>query len=111
MAIHKLFFVRILLLSPCTALAAQDLLIECKTLAIAPDVVVSPGAFLVRDGKVAFLGQEIPAEARAKARTLAWPTATIVPGFVLAHSTLWPGAGSCRTRSRDDPRTAGCGCV
>jgi imidazolonepropionase-like amidohydrolase len=88
MAIHKLFFVRILLLSPCTALAAQDLLIECKTLAIAPDVVVSPGAFLVRDGKVAFLGQEIPAEARAKARTLAWPTATIVPGFVLAHSTL-----------------------
>jgi imidazolonepropionase-like amidohydrolase len=67
---------------------AQDLLVQCKTLVVAPDTIVTPGELLVRDGKVAHVGPEIPAEARARARTITFADATIVPAFVLAHSTL-----------------------
>jgi len=67
---------------------AQDLLVQCKTLVVAPDTVVTPGELLVRDGKVAHVGPEIPAEARTRARTVVFADATIVPAFVLAHSTL-----------------------
>jgi imidazolonepropionase-like amidohydrolase len=73
---------------PLQRAAAQDLLIQCKTLVVAPDTVVTPGEFLVRDGKVAHVGREIPAETRARARVLAFTDATIVPGFVLAHASL-----------------------
>lgn len=68
--------------------AAQDLLVTCKTLVVAPGTVLSPGELLVRDGKIAHLGSEIPAEARARAERVSFAGATIVPGFVLAHSTL-----------------------
>lgn len=68
--------------------AAQDLLVQCRTLVVAPDTVVEPGELLLRDGKVAYLGREIPAEARARAKVLAFTDATIVPGFVLAHTAL-----------------------
>ncbi|HZT54671.1 MAG TPA: amidohydrolase family protein [Burkholderiaceae bacterium] len=76
------------LLLPCLSLAAQDVLIQAKTIVVAPDTVLSPGELLVRDGKVAHVGAEIPAETRSKARVVAWPDATIVPGFVLPHGTL-----------------------
>ena len=49
---------------------------------------VEPGEFLVRDGKIAFVGTEIPAEARGRARSVRFSDATIVPGFVVAHATF-----------------------
>lgn len=79
----------LLSLSPLTApLRAQDLLVTAGTVVIARDTVLTPGEFLVRGGKIAFVGNEIPADARARARVVDFPGATIVPGFVLPHSWL-----------------------
>ena len=68
--------------------AAQDLLVQAQTIVVAPDTVLTNGKLLVRQGKIAYVGSEIPAEARAKATVVDYGTATIVPGFVLATSTL-----------------------
>jgi imidazolonepropionase-like amidohydrolase len=65
-----------------------ELLVVCKRLFVTADTAIEPGEFLVRDGKVAFVGSEIPAEARARAKKATFADATIVPGFVLAHTTL-----------------------
>ena len=78
----------LVLAMPCGSALAQDLLVQARSIVLAPDTNVTTGELLVRDGKVAFAGQEIPAEARGKARTLAFGDAVVVPGFVLAHSTL-----------------------
>ncbi|MBM4062831.1 MAG: hypothetical protein FJ265_17310, partial [Planctomycetes bacterium] len=67
---------------------AQDLLVRSGTLVVAPDTVLAPGQLLVRDGKVAYVGGEIPADARARATVVDYGDATIVPGFVLASATL-----------------------
>lgn len=67
---------------------AQDLLVQAQTIVVAPDTVLTNGKLLVRQGKIAYVGNEIPAEARAKATVVDYGTATIVPGFVLATSTL-----------------------
>lgn len=69
-------------------LSAQDLLVRAATIAIAPDSIASPGRVLVRDGKVALVGDEIPAEVAARARVVDFGSAYVVPGFVLAHTTL-----------------------
>ena len=45
---------------------AQDLLVQAARLVVAPDTVLTDGRLLVQKGKVAYLGAEIPAEARAK---------------------------------------------
>jgi imidazolonepropionase-like amidohydrolase len=71
-----------------SAQSQQDLLVSCARLVVAADTVLSPGEFLVRAGKVAFVGREIPDETRQRAKALRLPDATIVPGFVLPHSTL-----------------------
>jgi len=68
--------------------SAQDLLIQAQTIVVAPDTVLTNGKLLVRQGKIAYVGSEIPAEARAKATIVDYGNATIVPGFVLASSTL-----------------------
>ncbi len=67
---------------------AQDLLVRARTIVIAPDSVLTDGAFLVRQGKVAYVGNDIPAEARANATVVDYGDATIVPGFVLPPTTL-----------------------
>ncbi len=67
---------------------AQDLLVLARTIVLAPDAVLQDGALLVRGGKVAYVGAEIPAEARAQARRLDFGDATITPGLVNAHSWL-----------------------
>ncbi len=74
----------------CAPLAAQqqDLLVQCKTLVVAPDATVESGEFLVRDGKIAFVGGEIPAEAKARATKVAFDGATVCAGMVLAHATF-----------------------
>ena len=81
---------RLALLTLCAGapLLAQDVLIQCKTLVVAPDTVIEPGELLMRDGKVTHVGREIPADRRARARTMSFPGSTAVPGFVLVHSTL-----------------------
>ena len=69
-------------------LLAQDLLVRAKTIVIAADTVLTDGSFLVRQGKIAWVGNDIPAEARATATVVDYGDATIVPGFVLPPTTL-----------------------
>lgn len=68
--------------------AAQDLLVRAKTVVIAPDAVLTDGRFLARAGKVAYVGQDVPADAAAKATTIDCGDAVVVPGFVLPPTTL-----------------------
>lgn len=70
------------------AATAQDLLVRAGTVVIAPDTVLRDGEFLVRQGRIAYVGTDIPTEARARAQRVDHPGATIVPGFVLAHTWL-----------------------
>jgi len=67
---------------------AQDVLVNAAQIVVAPDTVLAPGRLLIRDGRIAYVGDEIPAEARQRARTVDYGTSTIVPGFVLAQATL-----------------------
>lgn len=69
-------------------LSAQDLLVRAKTIVIAPDAVLADGRFLARAGKVAYVGQDVPADAAAKATTIDCGDAVVVPGFVLPPTTL-----------------------
>lgn len=70
------------------AATAQDLLLRAKTIAVAEGSVLSPGQLLVRAGKIAYVGADIPAEARQNAKVVDYGDAMIVPGFVLAATTL-----------------------
>jgi imidazolonepropionase-like amidohydrolase len=70
------------------AAPGQDLLVRARTVVLAADAIASPGTFLVRQGKVAWVGDDIPAEARAGATVVDYGDATIVPGFVLPPTTL-----------------------
>lgn len=67
---------------------AQDLLVRCQTIVIAPDTVLQGSALLVRQGKVAYVGDEIPAEAKTGAKLVDYGAAVLVPGFVLPPTTL-----------------------
>lgn len=67
---------------------AQDLLVKASRIVVAPGTTLTDSAMLVRDGKVAYVGNDIPAEARNRARTVDYGSATITPGFVLAATTL-----------------------
>lgn len=67
---------------------AQDLLIKAGRIVVAPGTVLTDSALLVRDGKVAYVGNDIPAEARGRARTVDYGSATVSAGFVLAATTL-----------------------
>jgi imidazolonepropionase-like amidohydrolase len=68
--------------------ASPDLLVQAATLVATPDAILRPGEMLVRQGKVAYLGAEIPIEARSKAQAVAFAGATVVPGFVIPHAWL-----------------------
>ena len=67
---------------------AQDLLIKASRVMVAPGSTLEDSALLVRDGKIAYVGKDIPAEARAGARTVDLTGHTVSPGFVLAATTL-----------------------
>ncbi len=69
-------------------LPAQDLLLHARRIVVAADSVLDDGRVLLQKGKVAYVGAEIPAEARTRARRVDYGDATIVPGFVLATATL-----------------------
>jgi imidazolonepropionase-like amidohydrolase len=70
------------------ALPSQDLLVQAREVVVAPDMVLRDGVLLVRQGKVAYVGDDIPAEARSRAISIDYGDAVVVPGFVLAQSTL-----------------------
>jgi imidazolonepropionase-like amidohydrolase len=76
------------LLALAAALPAQDLLVRAKTIVVAPDAVLADGRFLVRGGKVAYVGQDVPADAAQKATLVDCGDAVVVPGFVLPPTTL-----------------------
>jgi imidazolonepropionase-like amidohydrolase len=77
-----------ILLALAATLPAQDLLVRAKTVVIAPDTVLTDGRFLVRDGKVAYVGGDVPAEAAQKATAVDCGDAVVVPGFVLPPTTF-----------------------
>ena len=72
----------------------QDVLVQASKIVVAygadaaQSTVLENSAVLIRGGKVAFVGSDIPAEARNAARVVDYGSATISPGFVLAVSTL-----------------------
>ncbi len=66
---------------------AQDVLVEADRVVVTPDLVLEPGALFLRAGKVAYVGDEIPAELRERADKRTFK-GTLVPGFVLAHASL-----------------------
>ena len=74
--------------------AAQDLLVQASKIIVAysteapNNMVLKDSALLIRNGKIAFVGADIPAEARRAARVIDYGNATISPGFVLAATTL-----------------------
>lgn len=68
---------------------AESLLVQAPQiwLSAAPDRVLKPGKLLIRDGKVALVGDEIPADAESGARKLVF-SGVVVPGLVNAHAHL-----------------------
>jgi imidazolonepropionase-like amidohydrolase len=77
-----------------TPIAAQDVLVQASKIVVAfgagetKSTTLENSALLIRDGKIAFVGTDIPAEARRAARVIDYGSATISPGFVLAATTL-----------------------
>ena len=71
-----------------TQARAQDVLVRAAKVVVSPEVVLDDGELLVRGGKVAYVGSEIPAEARQRATKMEWPTATVAPGMVVAFGWL-----------------------
>lgn len=69
-------------------LRGQDVLLGAQRIVIADGTELDDGRVLLRQGKVAYVGAEIPAEARTRARRVDYGAATVVPGFVLATATL-----------------------
>lgn len=80
-----------LLTAPITA---QDLLVQASKIVVAfgsgeaKSTALENSALLIRNGKIAFVGDDIPSEARRGARVIDYGNATISPGFVLAATTL-----------------------
>ncbi len=69
----------------------RDLLVKVPRLMVAPDNILTDGAILIRNGKVQFVGAEIPEDAAKRARTVEF-SGMLVPGFINAHSNLGHGA-------------------
>ncbi len=69
-----------------------SLLIQAAEIHISANRVLKDAALLVRDGKVLFVGKEIPAATRRGATKVDFGKATVVPGFANPHSSLGHGA-------------------
>jgi imidazolonepropionase-like amidohydrolase len=83
-----LLFVPLLLAAPG---GAQDLLVRASRIVLEPGTVLTDQALLIRDGKIAQVGPEIPPEALAAATVVEFAGRTIVPGFVEPHTHLGLG--------------------
>ncbi len=91
-----------LLVAPLPAQEARDLLVTAERIVIAPDVVLAPGRLLVREGRIAFVGTDIPEGAIAAARRLELH-GTVVPAFVSAHAQLGRAAELSETATPFTP--------
>ena len=67
------------------------LVVEAARIHIAPDTVLKDSAILVRNGKVLYVGSEIPADARKGATLIRFPKGTVMPGMINPHSSLGHG--------------------
>ena len=68
------------------------LLVEAGKIYISKDRVLERSSLLVRDGKILYVGSEIPEDAKKNVPKVSFPNGTIVPGFVNPHSSLGHGA-------------------
>jgi imidazolonepropionase-like amidohydrolase len=68
-----------------------SLLIEAAEIHIGAGRIIKNSAILVRDGKVQYVGEEIPNAARAGVTKLNFGKSIVVPGFVNPHSNLGHG--------------------
>lgn len=69
-----------------------SLLVEAAQIHIGAGRVLQDSAIFIRDGKVLYVGKEIPTAARVGATKLSFGKSTVVPGFVNPHSSLGHGA-------------------
>lgn len=80
----------------CATAAAQQpapqpsaMLVEAATIVVSPDVTISSGdagaTILIRNGRVAAVGAEVPTDLGPDVRRQGFAGATVVPGFVIAH--------------------------
>ncbi len=78
--------------------AAQDgdLLVKAARLMVAPDNVLTNSAILIRNGKVQFVGKEIPQDAAKRAKVIEF-SGMLVPGLINAHSNLGHGSNLAET--------------
>jgi imidazolonepropionase-like amidohydrolase len=89
--IAPLSLVTLLLFAGHATAQDRDLLVKVKRLMVAPDNVLTDSAILIRDGKVQFVGTEIPDDAAKRARKIEFE-GMLVPGFINAHSNLGHGS-------------------
>lgn len=68
--------------------AVRDVVVQAQKIVLSADTVLQPGRVLIRQGKVAYVGNDIPSDARLRARIVDYGDAVVVPGFVLALTTL-----------------------
>jgi imidazolonepropionase-like amidohydrolase len=68
-----------------------SLLVEAKRIYIDKDRVLENDSILIRNGKVLYVGSEIPEDAKKNATRISFPDGTVVPGFVNPHSSLGHG--------------------
>ncbi len=68
-----------------------SLLIEAAEIHIGAGRVIKNSAILVRDGKVQYVGEEIPNAARAGVTKRNFGKSIVVPGFINPHSNLGHG--------------------
>lgn len=64
------------------------LLIRARTIVVAPDMVLTDSHILVRGGKIAAVGDAVPAALADDVQRIDLGDATIVPGFVVPHAYL-----------------------
>ena len=77
-----------LVTAPIAAQQKGTLLVKATRIVVAPDTVLENSAILIRDGKVQFVGKEIPADVRA---TTIEFKGVVVPGFINGHCNLGHG--------------------
>ncbi|MEE9126808.1 MAG: hypothetical protein V3U11_06680, partial [Planctomycetota bacterium] len=73
-----------------------DLLVKAARLMVAPDNVLTNSAILIRNGKVQFVGKEIPQDAAKRAKVIEF-SGMLVPGLINAHSNLGHGSNLAET--------------
>ncbi len=69
---------------------AEPLLIKAEQIQLAPDQSLENSAILLRKGKVALVGDEIPADSEQRIQVLEFK-GTVVAGFINGHSYLGQG--------------------